>query len=674
MKSLQTATNEDGGRIAFDDVPHETFCRTKADKTDENTAAARMDSPTGGIASDGADEVVARGCEGRVSSPAFISTDRAPRLDHLTAGAERLPVVIRARELLRQTPRPKFRTIGKIAGVPWQTWRRWVLSVAHIVHDDHITAEHLADRTYKIPGRARALQLNAAETEAIRANKLLNNLNADTGSTPRAIFQTIKEGGLRPEVAAHFRECEAAGKPLVTTALANDLYISPVTTRSFRNGRNAWLEFVESPGSLMMTRDEMTGESRPVEPGEFATCDDGTKNFICTVPMQRPGDKCYDNFGVVVGRWQFLLDVDHRTYFIKGFSHTARPKGSYRAEDIQALKLISYTQHGIPKKEILENGISAADVLHQTFDRLGVKYEHVSSPHQKVVECVFNNLWSRLSFLPGQVGRVRGEEDKVDAIVESCKRGATDPRGYFLPLKVVLEALREAIADWNSHRINSSQYGSWVPADWFDAASPRVMRPLDPASRWIFSPTIATNNGNGYLVRGQTIKTSFMVMPGYSWRFDYSAPWFVGYYGARVNLHYNAFEPESDAKIVLAADFHGERAGTVLGDAMQINWHTRHNRRLLGIDEIEDVGLIRTRMNAQALNRSAVAIRPDGKPGVQTHEARDGAGASARAEVNGVMRTACNAPAETLQRNHQERSQRQQRINEADEALCNLSD
>ena len=626
--AMQTSGMDADGRITFYDVPHETFQPAQADERDNSRGKS---GEAAKAASQSPNKALPRSAEA-YAAPADLSNggrSPEPRFEHLTAGAERVPVVIRARELRRQTPKPTFRDIGDIAGVPWQTWRRWVLSVAHIVHDDHITAEHLATRTFKIPGRARALQLTAGETDAIRANKLLNNLNADAGSTPRAIFQTIKEGGLRPEVAAHFREREAAGKTLVTPALANDLHISPATTRSFRNGRNAWLNFIESPGSLQMTRDEITGEARPIEPGEFCTTDDGTKNFICTVPMQRPGDKCYENFGVVVGRWQFLLDVDHRTYFVKGFTHVARPKGSYRAEDLQANFHMSFQQHGLPKKVFLEKGISKAELLHQTLDRLDVKYEHVNSPHQKVVECVFNNLWSRLSFLPGQVGRVRGEESEIDVIVESCKRGATDPRGYFLPLNVVLEALREAIADWNNHRVQSAQYGSWVPAEWFAAAAPRSMRHLNPADAWIFAPVVT----DPLLVRGSTLKTSFLVMPGYSWRFDYSAPWFTDYSGARFRLHFNPFEPEAVAKAVLAEDFHGERGGTVLGDAVQINWHTRHNRRLLGIDETEDIGLVRTRMNAQALHRSAIAIRPDGKPGVQTHESRNGLGDGSKAAV-----------------------------------------
>ena len=495
----------------------------------------------------------------------------------------------------------------------------------------------------KNSGRKRSLQLTGAETAAIRANKLLNNQTRDTGSTVLAILKTIGEGKLRPEIAAEFQSRLQAGAPVCTAALADDLHIPAVIARNFRNPRETWLGFNSSPGSLMMTRDEITGEQRLIQPGECCTIDDGTKNFICTVPMERPGDKCWEKFRVVVGRWQILLSVDHRSYFITGISHTARPKGSYRAEDLLAALHIAFKQHGRPKKIFLEKGISASGLLHHALDLAGVKYRHVASPHQKVVEFVFNALWSRLSFLPGQVGRTRGEEADVTALAESCKRGATDPRDYFLPLAVVLSELKKVCEEWNAHLVQSRQYGDWVPRDFFAAEAPRHLRELHPAEEWIFSPTVASNNGEGYLVRAQNIRTSFLVMPGYSWVFDFEAPWFAEYFGARVRLHYNAFEPECPAMVVLQKDFHGERAGTVLGPAEQLNWHTRHSRRLFGIEETEDIGLIRTRMNAQALRRNTFAIRPDGKPGVASHVARDGAGNSSKVETFNSQHSTPNA-------------------------------
>ncbi len=502
----------------------------------------------------------------------------------------------------------------------------------------------------KSTGRPAKLKLNASEVSAIRANKLLNNRDVNGGSTPLAILKTIADGSLRADTAAALLQRQAEGKPMATPALANELHIPEIFTRSFRNPREAWLEFNSSPGSLMMTRDELTGASRLIQPGEMCTIDDGTKNFICTVPMERPGDKCWEKFGVVVGRWQILVHVDHRSYMILGVNHTARPKGSYRAEDLQASLHIGFKQHGRPKKIFLERGISNADLLHHTLDLAGVKYQHVRSPHQKVVEFVFNALWSRLSFLPGQVGRTRGEEAAVDALVESCKRGATDPRDCFLPLATVLTELRKVCEEWNAHRVQSTLYGEWVPGEFFAREAPKHMRELHPAQEWIFSPTVADNNGDGYLVRSQNVRTSFLVMPGYSWVFDFEALWFCEYYGARVRLHYNAFEPECPAKVVLQKEFHGQRAGTVLGDAAQINWLTRHNRGLFGIEEEEDIGLIRTRMSAQAVRRNVIGIRPDGKPGVQAHEARNGVGEVAKLKIEDCRLPIAEGPAEPVAR------------------------
>jgi helix-turn-helix protein len=559
-------------------------------------------------------------------------------------------------------------------GVPYMTLYWWTRAF------DADGFEGLLPQTKNSGRKRELLDLTAAEVAAVRANKLLNNRDKNGGSTPLAIRETIAEGTLRPEMAAALLAREAAGKPMATPALANDLHIPEVFTRHFRNAREAWLEFNSSPGSLMMMRDEITGASRLIQPGECQTIDDGTKNFICTVPLERPDDKCWQKFKVVVGRWQILVHVDHRSYMILGINHTARPKGSYRAEDLQASLHIGFKQHGLPKRVFLERGISNADLLHHTLNLAGVKYQHVRSPHQKVVEFIFNALWSRLSFLPGQVGRTRGEEAEVDALVESCKRGARDPRDYFLPLATVLQELRKVCEEWNAHRVQSRNYGSWVPKDFFQAEAPKHMRELHPDQEWIFSPTVADNNGKGYLVRSQNITTSFPVHEGYSWVMDFNADWLCNYFGARVRLHYNAFEPECPAMAVLQENFHGQRKGTVLGLLEQINMHTRHSRGLFGIQEEEDIGLVRTRASAQALHRNVVGIRPDGKPGVAAHEARSGSGAVAKLSTADGARGATRptgenillAPAEPdvrVQRRERERLSRM-----ANEALEGISD
>jgi hypothetical protein len=566
--------------------------------------------------------------QGTAPGLSFSSGDQARTDTDLEVATKREAVVLAYRALTATIKDENGQVIRKglstrraarAVGYPFHTIRNWCKLY------DAGGFDKLLPKTAN-SGRRRTLVLTPEETAAVRANKLLNNLNKDGGSNTVSVLRTIEQGGLRPETAAALLQRESEGKEIVTKAIEDDLHIPEIFARSFRNSREEWLRFTSSPGSLMLTRDDITGETRLWQPGEAQTIDDATKNFVCTVPMERPGDKCWEKFKVVVGRWQILLHVDHRSYFILGFNHTARPKGSYRAEDLLASLHIGFKQHGRPKVIFLEKGISKASLLHHALDLAGVRYKHVHSPHQKVVEFVFSALWSRLSFLPGQVGRRRGEEGDVDALLESCKRGATDPRDYFLPLSTVLAELRKVCEEWNAHLVKSPQYGRWIPEEFFAAEAPKHMRELRPEQEWIFSPTVADNKGEGYLVRSQNIRTSFLVMPGYSWLFDFEAPWLQEYYGARVRLHFNAFEPECPATVVLQREFHGKRAGTVLGVLDQINWLTRHNRRLMGIEETEDIGLIRTRQNAQALRRNVFGIRPEGKPGVQAHEARNGLG------------------------------------------------
>lgn len=551
-----------------------------------------------------------------------------PTLEHLAAGAGRVAVVIAARGLQRQGR--TIREIGAALDVPWQTLFRWLRRVAHVADDAQVTAELLADRVANCGAKPKFV-LAEAEAAAVRAELLNTNQTAERGSLVETTKRLLQRGALRPEIAEFVGDRLANGRAPLTPAMFNQVRVNGLVTRASRAPRNTWLEAVQSPGSLQMKWDDVTGHSRLKKVGEELTIDDGTINFACCVPIERPGDKCYDRFGVCVGRWQFILPGDTRSYFIPGFSYTARPRSSYRAEDLLATWQTVFLEHGVPPTIIMEKGISKATLIARAMQLLGVQLSHANSPHQKVVEAIFNNLWTRLSGMPGQVGRFMGEEEEANRLLTSCRNGHTDPRRYFPLLGDVLAALRGAIADWNAHTVVSRQYGSWVPQEWFAREAKAMLRPLAANDAWMFAPVVSP----ALRLRGLDIKTTFNVMPGYSMQFNFSAPWFVDYHGARVQLHYNPHRPECEAMVVLAEPFQGEAAGTVLGPAVQMNWHTRHNRRLLGIEETEDIGLVRTRMNAQALRRSVVAIRTDGGTGAQQHEARNGIGEAATLEQGG---------------------------------------
>lgn len=506
---------------------------------------------------------------------------------------------------------------ARIVGEPWQTLYRWGKAMDALGFDGLLPAN-------KNSGRKPKHRFTRQQAADVKALVLETNRNATSGSVPEACRAAIKRGLLDEQTIALLRGRLEAGAPVLPPSMYDQVRVSETEVRAYRSPRNAWLELVQSPGSLYLTRDEVTGEEREIHGCEQFTIDDGTINFVCCVPFHLPGNKCSENFGVMVGRFQFILPVEHRFHFIPGFNYTARPRSSYRAEDLTATMHVIFAEHGYPRAMVMEKGISASKLITDTLGMLDVKILRASSPHQKVVEGVFNKLWTKLSLMPGQVGRFMGEEEEVNALIGSCRRGATDPRQHFPMLADVLKAIKEAITEHNAQRINSRQYGSWIPREKFEQTK-HHLRKLELEQQWMFAPVIAERMVQGFKARvsvpmieqGKNVQSEV---------FDFSAEFMKDYNRALVKLYFNPFAPQCIATVVLAQNFNGVKTGTVLGHAEQINRMTRFRRRAFGYGEDPDIGLDATRRNAQALRRSVVAIRADGSTGAQAHEARNGVG------------------------------------------------
>ena len=529
------------------------------------------------------------------------------------------------------------RTAARKVGYPFQTIYVWIRAF-DAEGFDGLLPKH------RNSGRKPTLKFTRQETADVKALLLQTNRTKKAGSTPEALRTAIKRDLLAPETVEVIQHRFGAGQTPLPPAMRQQIYIPETTIEASRGPRNGWLHHVESPGSLHLTMDEETGIEREIEGCERMTMDDGTINMVCNVPFNLPGNKCSENFGVMVGRFQLLLPVEHRYLFIPGFNYTARPRSSYRAEDLTATLQIVFTEHGFPLEIVLEKGISASDLLTETLTMLGIRIIRANSPHQKVVEGVFNRMWTKLSLMPGQVGRYRGEEEEINALIGSCRRGATDPRKHFPMLADVLKALHEAIREHNSQLVISRQYGRWVPAEKWDQFKKNLRR-LEPEQSWMFSPVIT----EPLTVRGFKIRKTVCMMEGYSEVFDFSAEWLHEFSGQTVKLYFNPFAGECIATVVLAQSFNGRKAGEILGQAEQINRMTRFRRRALGYGEDPDIGREAASRNAQALRRSVVAIRSDGSAGVQKHEARNGVGDSE--VVTNDARLVQPAPAATPRHN-----------------------
>lgn len=543
---------------------------------------------------------------------------RSLRESDLLTGAQRLA---QATELLRLVTAEGLsqRAAALRVGI---TEKTACLLLQTLRANPEATAETFAPRRQN-SGRRASVLLDDAEVAAVRAWILATNRTSTSGSTPEALRLAASRGEIRPAVASLIQSRLAAGQPPLPPAAMAQLRLSETVVRAYRSPRDAWLDYVQSPGSLQVTVDPETGEERLVQPGETWTIDDGSINLLCIVPgLERPGDSCWDRWGVAVGRFQLLVIVDHRTRFICGWSYTARPRDSYRAEDIVATFHPAIMEHGAPRRMVLEHGVSAATLVSATLGALGVEIDRASSPHQKVVESVFNGLWTRLSTLPGQVGRFRGEEQECNRLLVSIRRGACDPRGRLMELPALLAALRDAVALHNAATVNSERLGRWVPSELWSARAPAMLRRISPADAWMFSPATSAP----IKVRGALVETSWQPMPGWTVKLAFSAEWLLEYHGIRVVLRYNPHAPECEAVAILAEDCGQRRRGELLGRLVQVDRIARMTRRAMGYGLDPDLGLAETRSNAQALRRHVAAVRPDGKPGIQTHEIRTGSG------------------------------------------------
>lgn len=475
-------------------------------------------------------------------------------------------------------------------------------------------------------GRPRNHDLHATEVAALRAARLQVNRTEHDGSTPEAVRLAARRRQLRPELVRDFLERERTGR-MMPRALHNELVAGPAVTKRHRNPTDAALDFLNAPGALMWLTDERTGEERFVRVGDILEADDATINFPVCVPWELGGDPCSERWGVRVARFQWLVAIDRAARFVPGYSYTARPRSSYRAEDLLSLFHGLFREHGVWQRLCLERGTWEANKVGAMLEQLRIPRLTAWSPHQKpFIEGLFNLFWTKLSDQPGQVGRFRGEEEETNRILTSCQRGATDPRQFFPLLGDALQAFDRACHARNEQPVKSQHWGTWVPEErWLaqqaEAREAGRLRTLPAEAAWLFSPERRT-----WTVQGNTVGGSVQLMEGLSIRFDFAAEWLVEFAGAEVHVHFDPAAPHCEATVVLAQNVRDHRSGEVLGTAVQVNKTARYARRVMGWGDDADLGLQLRQQAAGALTRIVRTILPGRRTGHTAAETRDGLG------------------------------------------------
>ena len=476
------------------------------------------------------------------------------------------------------------------------------------------------------------------------------------GAEPSSLTASTRQGYEDlPACPVEIREAclarEKAGQQLVPQRIARKITVNRATVDMYRNPREAGLDYLCAPGGMRLVTDHgVEGGQRLARAGEIIEGDDATVNFPVCVPWERDGsdDPCVQKYGVKVARFQWLVTVDVGTSFVTGFSYTARPKSSYRAEDIVSLMKMVCRAHGVPRQWRFERGAWESKLVKSAIARMGSRLDTVYSPHCKpFIEGLFNVLWTKLSvhFPGGHVGRFMGEEREANLLLAACQAGHKDPRKYFPMLKTAIAAFQEVIAEKNRTPVNTDGHGRWIPEERWEREQSEHLRPMHAETEWMFSPFVRRWPVRGMLVGGRVPMFEKISVP-----FDFSAPWLTNYHGARVDCHFDPADPRCGAMVVLAERWNHQPAGTVLGMANQVNQTAGYVRLVMGWGDDPATDGLRARQQARAqMRREVRAVLPRGQRQAPAEsELRDGLGSVTKVEVDGAAEKAAERVSERV--------------------------
>ena len=478
----------------------------------------------------------------------------------------------------------------------------------------------------------------------VRAARYFNlniNRTMDSGSVPEAVRRTISlpavpvgwthgytarllryiRLGEVPSCPVEIREAilarEREGMPLVPERIARQIVINRNLVRYVRNGTDAMLRTMNASGCSRFAL--VNGEYEPLRCGQRMQPDDGSINFCVTVPWKFPTDTVSRRYGVLVGRFQLLLFVDAMSLNIAARSFVVRPRSSYRQEDALHLYNVFMRQHGVPDEIWHEGHVWNSGRVKDCLDLLKVRRHLVHSPHNKAaVEGRFNKLWTVLSGLTGgQIGRFRGEMERENELLMSCRSGATDPRRVFPSISIALEAIDQAIREANATTVRTD-VGAWRPDElWAEQLGQSPLRPYEAETEWMFSPyCLERQINNGF-------NAKLPLFEDFSVPFCFASEWMAKYHGARARCY---FDPYGDrfGTVVLAEGWYGEKAGSVLGIAKQTNDIGEYARLMLGVGfGPDDSGRVIRQRQAAAMRSDRRAIAGSDK-GLHVITERDG--------------------------------------------------
>jgi hypothetical protein len=403
-----------------------------------------------------------------------------------------------------------------------------------------------------------------------------------------------------------------------------------------------------SPGTLRMVLDRLTGEPRRAFSGEAEVWDDATVNGVFWVggdiaaAAAERGDLCAQRYGVVTGRWQLLLGSDVATDYVAGWQWTIRERASYQQTDpLAAWATIWGETQQAPERIVTERSTWESHRVSEVLAVWGIERVTSYHPRTKLVESVFNRLWTRLGTLPASVGRGRGENEVGDKLLGQFRRGSIDPREHCLSLEAFDARLREVVNAFHHDRIESRHYGKWIPAERWAAEASAHRKPL------------ALGGPDGWMTRPERrvlkVRKGGMVSCSVDTGWGWSEPYAWGgenlwqHIGKDVAVYFDPSDASGPATIV-------DESSRVVLERCAIS---------LAGDAVAG-GRLRS-VQAAAVRREARVLRPDGTLAAWKSEVRASNGSvsssgvqrSQTAEVTEQARPSADLPCPTKQRRAQ---------------------
>ena len=338
------------------------------------------------------------------------------------------------------------------------------------------------------------------------------------------------------------------------------------------------------------------GTERRLTPGDLFERDDMSNNFLCWVPWPWGGDPCSDRYGVRIARGQNLLMIDVASLYFTSFNFLIRMRDSYRADDIWQWVHHTYQDIGMPRigerwergtwasrklrgdeEAVIEAGHTDETQRLGGMSALGLRVIESQSPTTKIIENRFNFFQTVCSTIRGQIGRKRGEMERIQKIWTACRNGHRDPRDYFLSFDEACAQIEAKLHYCNSEPVEGELYHG-IPAQmWAEGIAAQPLKKIDPAKAWLFARdkrTITASKSHLHIRYTRPDGSR-----GGWWFFHEDL---YRYEGMKVSAYFDEYHVESGATLVVAE---GRDAGKVLGQSELIAGCPQF---ALGVNEVSD--------------------------------------------------------------------------------------